>query len=204
MIKDNDIISPYQISMIIIMTLIGVGIFFLPYDLANNAGTNSIIMILIGGAISLIAMNIIISFNCRFPSKTFPDYCSEIIGVIPAKIITFIYALYFALFIGYEVRIFSEVIKIFLLYKTPSEVIILCTILACTYAVRGGVECIGRTMELFFPLLFIPLILILLPGIGSVDFSNLLPVFYGLSSKIIKTLPKMALSFAGYELLFFI
>lgn len=203
MIKDNDTISPYQITMIIIMTLIGVGIFFLPYDLANSAGTNSTIMLIIGGAINLIAMNIIIALSCRFPGKTFPDYCSEIIGVIPAKILTFIYVVYFALFIGYEVRIFNEVVKVFLLFRTPSEVIIISLILACTYAVRGGVECIGRAMEFFFPLLVIPLIIILIPGIVSVDFSNLLPVFYGLSTKIFKALPKMVLSFAGYELLLF-
>lgn len=203
MIKDNDIISPYQITMIIIMTLIGVGIFFLPYDLANSAGTNAIVMLLIGGALSIIFMNIIIYLNSRFPGKTLPDYCAEIIGVIPAKILTFIYAVYIASFIAYEVRIFNEVIKVFLLFKTPSEVIIISLILACTYAVRGGVECIGRAMEFFFPLLVIPLIIMLIPGIGSVDFSNLLPVFHGLSTKIFKALPNMALSFAGYELLLF-
>lgn len=203
MMKDNDIISPYQITMIIIMTLIGVGIFFLPFNLANSAGTNSTIIIVFGGIISLIAMNIMIALNCRFPGKTFPDYCSEIIGVMPAKILTFIYAVYFASFIAYEARVFNEVVKLFLLFRTPSEVIIFSIILVCTYAVRGGVECIARAMELFFLLLFIPLILILLPGVVSVDFSNMLPVFHGLSSKILKALPDMALSFAGYELLLF-
>lgn len=203
MIKDNDIISPYQITMIVIMTLIGVGIFFLPYDLANDAGTNSIVILLIGGALNIISMNIIIYLNNRFPGKTLPDYCTEIIGVIPTKILTFIYVVYIVSFIGYEARIFNEVIKVFLLFKTPSEIIIISLILACTYAVRGGVECIGRAMEFFFPLLVIPLILVLIPGIGSVDFSNLLPVFHGLSTKILKTLPNMVLSFSGYELLLF-
>ena len=203
MIKDNDIISPYQIAMITIMTLIGVGIFSLPRELADSTGTNSTIMLVIGGIISLIAANIMITLNCRFPGKTFPDYCSEIIGVIPAKILTFIYAVYFTLFVAYEARVFNEVVKLFLLFRTPSEVIMFSIILACTYAVRGGVECIARAMELFFILLFIPLILILLPGVVSVDFSNILPVFHGLSSKILKALPDMALSFAGYELLLF-
>lgn len=203
MIKDNDIISPYQITAITIMTLIGVGIFSLPRELAEAAGTNSVIMVLIGGILSLFAMGILVTLNCRFPGKALPAYSGEIIGKVPAKVLTFIYIIYFTAFIGYEARVMGEAVKLFLLSNTPPEVIILSIILACTYAVRGGVECIGRAMEVFFPFLFIPMILIMLPGITDADFSNLLPVFYGLPSKFFKALPVMALSFSGYGLLLF-
>lgn len=203
MIKNNDVISPYQIGMLVIMTLIGAGIFSLPRTLAETAGSNSIAVVFVGGAIALVTMYIIIALNCRFPGKTLPDYCNETIGVIPGKILTSIYAFYFVLFIGFETRVISEIVKLFLLTETPTEIIILCMILTSTYAVRGGVECIGRTMELFFPLLFIPFILILLPGLTDVDFSNLLPIFYGLQKKLVKAVPGMALSFAGYEVLLF-
>ena len=203
MIKDNDTISPYQIAMIVIMVLSGAGVFSLPRVLAETAGSNSLIMIFIGGAISVSTIFIIVSLNSRFPGKTLPDYSAEIIGKVPAKILVIIYAVYFVFFIGFEVRVISEIVKLFLLVDTPPEIIMLCMILTCTYAVRGGVECIGRTTELFFPLLFIPFILILLPGLNDVDFSNLLPVFYGFQKKVFKAVPAMALSFAGYETLLY-
>lgn len=203
MIKDDDIISPYQIAMIVIMVLSGAGVFSLPRVLAETAGSNSLVMLVIGGAISLIAIYIIVNLNNRFPGKTLPDYCSEIIGTVPTKILMTIYAIYFIFFIGFEVRVISEIIKMFLLTDTPSEVIMLCMILTSTYAVRGGVECIGRTAELFFPLLFIPFFLLLLPGLTDMDFSNLLPVFYGFQKKLTDAIPTMALSLAGYETLLF-
>lgn len=203
MIKDNDIISPFQITAITVMTLVGVGIFSLPRSLAEVAGTNSVVMILVGGIISLLAMSVIVTLNCRFPRKALPDYSGEIIGKVPGKILVLIYIIYFTVFIGYEARVMGEAVKLFLLSNTPLEVTMLSIILTCTYAVRGGVECIGRAMEVFFPFLFIPMILMMLPGITDADFSNLLPVFYGLPSKFFKALPTMALSFSGYELLLF-
>ncbi|SHI52204.1 GerAB/ArcD/ProY family transporter [Lutispora thermophila] len=203
MIKNNDTISPYQITMIVIMTIVGVGIFSLPAQLADTAGSDSWFVILIGGLLNLMPLNIILMINNRFPNKTLPEYAQDIVGKVPGKIITAIYAIYFIIFVAYEVRIINEVIKSSLLLRTPSEVIMLTMILTATYAVRGGVECVARVMEMFFPLLFIPLFLIMIPGIADLDLTNIMPVFYNLSSKILVSLPNMALSFAGYEVLMF-
>ena len=203
MIRNNDTISPYQISMIVIMTIIGVGVFSLPAQLAKTAGSDCWFIIPIGGLISMVFMNIILLLNNRFPRKTLPEYAQNIIGKIPGKILTALYAVYSIVFIAYEVRVVNEVIKAFLLFRTPSEVVILSMILISTYAVRGGVECIARVMEIFFPLLFIPLILILIPGVTDIEISNMMPVFYNLSSKIFISIPALAISFAGYELLLY-
>ena len=201
MIADDDVITPYQIAMIVIMVLTGAGVFSVPRILAECAGSNLLIILLFAGAIVLGLTYIIIALNCRFPGKTLPDYSIEIIGKAPAKILTILYVLYFLVFISMEVRIISEIVKLFLLTEAPVELIILCMILTSTYAVRGGVECIGRISELFFPLLFIPFAFMLLPGLTDVDFSNLLPVFYGFEKKLFRSLPGLALSFAGFETL---
>lgn len=203
MIRNNDIISPYQIAMIVIMTTIGIGIFSLPSQLAETAGTGAWFIIPIGGLINIIFINIILRLNNRFPHKTLPEYAEAIIGKVPGKILTASYAIYFLIVVAYEARVVNEVIKAFLLFRTPSEVIIISIILICTYAVRGGVECVARIMEVFFPLLFIPLLLIMIPGITDLDATNIMPMFYKLPSKIFISLPTLVLSFAGYEVLLF-
>ncbi|MCQ1529081.1 GerAB/ArcD/ProY family transporter [Lutispora saccharofermentans] len=203
MIRDNDVISPYQIAMITIMTIVGVGIFSLPSQLAKTAGTDAWFIIIIGGIINMIALYIILVLANRFPGRTFSEFTGEIIGKVPAILLNLIYAAYFAIFIAYEARLLNEVVKVFLLFRTPSEVIIISLILVCTYAVRGGVECIGRVMELFFPVLFIPLFFILLPGMAGFKMTNMLPVFQDIPSKILLSIPIMSLSFAGYEVLLF-
>jgi len=202
-IRNNDTISPYQIVMILIMTIIGVGIFSLPADLAKTAGSDCWLIIPVGGLISMIFTNIILLLNNRFPGKTFPEFAEVIIGKIPGKILTAIFAIYCLIFVAFEARVVNEVIKAFLLLRTPSEVIILSIILVSTYAVRGGVECVARLMEIFFPLLFIPLLLILIPGAAAVEISNIMPIFYHIKSRILVSIPMMSLSFAGYELLLY-
>lgn len=203
MIRNNDTISPYQITMIVIMTIVGVGIFSLPAQLAETAETDGWFIIFIGGLVNLLFMNIMLRINNRFPNKTLPEFAQDIIGKVPSKIITAVYAFYFIVFIAYEVRVINEVIKASLLFRTPSEVIMISMILVSTYAVRGGVECIARVMEIFFPLLFIPLLLIMIPGTSELDLTSMLPIFHNLPSKILISIPNLAISFAGYEVLLF-
>jgi len=91
----------------------------------------------------------------------------------------------------------------FLLFRTPTEVIMLSLILVCTYIVRGGVECVARINELLFPILFIPFIVVMLFGISNLDFSNLLPVFQTPLDKALSALPSVMFSYGGIEIALF-
>jgi spore germination protein len=203
MIKNNDAISPYQIAMIIIMTVISIDAFSLASDVTQAAGTDGWMVVALAGALNILAAYIIVRLNSRFPGKTFAEYSQIVIGIIPGKMLTFLFAAYLVLVIGSVTRAFTEVIKMFLLFRTPTEVIILSLILVCTYIVRGGVECIGRINELIFPILFIPFFILLFFGIPMMDFSNLLPVMQTAPIKILTSIPVVTFSFGGIELALF-
>ena len=100
MIKNTDTLSPYQIAMIVIMTLIGVGIFSLPSQLAETAGTDAWFIIILGGLVSLVFINIIIALGNRFPGRTLPEYIEKILGKFFGKIIIIAYIVYFIIFSG--------------------------------------------------------------------------------------------------------
>lgn len=203
MIKNNDIISPYQVAMIIIMTVISVGVFSIAADAAKAAGTDGWIMVLIAGLVNIPAIMIIVKLNAAFPGKTFAEYSPKIIGVVPGKILTLLFAVYLLLVIAYVTRSFTEVIKMFLLFRTPTEVIMLSLILVCTYIVRGGAECIGRINELTFPIIFIPFFIVLAFGLPNLDYSNLLPVFQTPAAKMAAAVPSLLFSYGGIELSLF-
>ncbi len=203
MMRNNDTISPYQLAMIIIMTVISVGVFSIASDVAEAAGTDAWIMILMAGIVNIVAAVIIVRLNARFPNKTFAEYTQELIGTIPAKLVLLLFIGYLTSVMAYELRAFTEVIKMFLLFRTPTEIIILSLLLVCTYIVRGGVECIGRINELIFPLLFIPFFLILLPGFNLLHFDNLLPLFQDIPKKLLMALPLTAYNFGGIEIALF-
>jgi len=203
MIRNNDIISPFQIAMIIIMTVISVGVFSIAADAAEVAGTDGWIVVALAGALNILAVIIIVKLNSRFPGKTFAEYSQIVIGTFPGKVLTLLFAVYLLLVIAYVTRAFTEVIKMFLLFRTPTEVIMLSLILVCTYIVRGGVECIARINELIFPLLFIPFFIILFFGFPIMNFSNLLPMLQTSSAKMLTSIPAMTFSFGGIELALF-
>lgn len=203
MISNNDKISPYQLCMIVIMTVVGVGVFSLPSSLAKTAGTDAWVMVLLGGLVNICAALVMVKLNSRFPGKTLVDYIQDILGVAVGKIVGLLFAATLIIIVSLVIRSFTEVVRMFLLFRTPTEVIILSLVLTCTYLVRGGVECIGRIMEISFPMLFIPFALIMLPGLGNVEFNNLLPFMQDFSSKLLPSMPVMLLSFGGFETILF-
>ena len=203
MIRNNDIVSPYQIAMIIIMTVISVGVFSIAADAADAAGPDGWLAVAVTGVISLLGVLILVSLSSKFPGKTFAEYSQEVLGTIPGKTLTAMFSIYLMLTIAYQIRAFTEAVKMFLLFRTPTEVIMLSLILVGTYVVRGGVECIARINELVFPILFIPFFAILIFGIPTIDFSNLRPMLQTPPGKILSAIPTLAFSFGGIEIVSF-
>lgn len=203
MIKNNDIISRYQLAMIIIMTVIGTSVFNFVHVALGQGQNDSWMIISVYGLINIGMAYLLIKLNCRFPGKTFPEYIQEIIGVIPGKIVTILFVGYITCIIAYEVREFTEVAKMFLLPRTPTEIIMITLIFTCVYVVRGGVECVARIVEFTFPILFIPFILILLPGVRELDASNIFPLFINLPEKFVKMMPTAQHAFFGTEYILF-
>jgi len=205
MIRNNDHISPYQLAMIIIMTVIGVGVFNLVHIVAKHGGNDGWLIMLALGIVHILLAFLLIKLSCRFPGKTFPEYIQEIIGVIPGKLLVLAISAYIMMNLAYEVREFTEVAKMFLLPRTPTEVIIFALILVCVYVVRGGVESVARIAEITFPILFIPFFLVLIPGLPGLDMTNLLPVGSDLGVKFQRMIPHAPHAFRGIEyILFFI
>jgi spore germination protein len=203
MIGANDKVSNYQLAMIVIMTVIGVGVFNIGEIAAKHAGPDGWLVLIIMGLLHILLAYVMIKLGSRFPGKTFPQYIQEIIGVIPGKILVFIMSCYIVLNLSYEVREFTEVAKMFLLPRTPTEIIMLALILVSVYVVRGGVEVVARIVEILFPILFIPFFLIILAGASNLDLTRLLPIGRDFSSKFTQLVVHAPHAFSGIEYILF-
>jgi len=203
MIKNDDLVSPYQIAMIIIMTVISVGVFSIASDAANAAGPDGWLMVAFAGAVNILAVLVIVILNSRFPGKTFAEYSQVILGTILGRLLTMMFTIYLIFATAYVVRSFTEVIKMFVLFRTPTEIIMLSLILVCTYIVRSGVECVARINELIFPILFIPFLILMAFGLPSADFSNLRPFLQASPVRMLSAMPALAINYAGIELALF-
>lgn len=203
MIRNNDKISPYQLAMIVIMAVIGVGVFNLVHTVAKFGGNDGWIIMMILGIVHIFLAFLMVKLSCRFPGKTFPEYIQIILGVFLGKLLVFLIICYILVNLAYEVREFTEVAKMFLLPRTPTEVIIFTLILVCVYVVRGGVESVARIAEIAFPILFIPFFLVLIPGLPTLDLTNLLPFGSDLITKFSRMIPHAPHAFRGVEFILF-
>ncbi|QIB27732.1 GerAB/ArcD/ProY family transporter [Caloranaerobacter azorensis] len=203
MLKGNDKISSNQVMFILLTTIIGVGILSLPREAVEKAGTDGSILIILGGIVACIFTVISVKLVTLFTNKTIVEFGREIVTTPISNIVSIIFFIYYIIISAFEVRILAEVVKMFLLDDTPTEVIIISILLVSAYLVRGGIEGLARMAELILPIVIIPVFLLLLSLIPDLDFTNLLPLFRTNPWDIIKSVYVPFFSFIGYELVLF-
>lgn len=204
MIKNNDKISANQVSILLFVTIVGAGVLSLPADVAKVAGPDSLLIILLGGIVALFFARLILYISSRFPTETFVEYTSKLVTKPISVIISIGLVIYFSAFVSLDLRVFGEVLKIYLLPRTPIEIIMLTMLFTSAYLVRYGIEPIARMSEILFPIIVIPLILLFLPTLTDVDLSNFLPVLRTPLLKLLKGIAQTAYSFIGFEILYMI
>ena len=103
-----------------------------------------------------------------------------------------------------ELRIFSEIICRFMLPATPVWVLSLVLLLVAGALAAQGTECRGRTAEILFFLVAIPLLLVLLAVAASTQYARVLPLALPSPSGIGAGLAEMSIVFRGLVFLYFI
>lgn len=204
MLKGNDKISANQVMFILLTTIIGVGILSLPRSVVESASTDGWISIILGGILACIFTVISINLVKLFPGKTIMEFGRELASSPISNAITIFLFIYFVVFSAFEVRVFAEVVKMFLLHDTPTEIIIISMLLVSAYLIRGGIEGLARMAELILPIVIIPVLFLFLSLVPQLDFTNLLPLFRTNPIDIIKSVHVTFFSFMGYELILII
>ncbi|MDD3840268.1 MAG: endospore germination permease [Clostridia bacterium] len=203
MIKDNDRISAGQARTFIILTIVGVGVLSLPRIASERAQSDAWLIVIIGGVIALSVSFLIIKLGERFPGDTVVEYSQKIVGKFIGTVMSIYISIYFALFCSFIIRIFGEVLKMYLLPWTPIEVTMFALLIMSVYICRSGLEAIARLDKVIFPI-FIAISALFLFSIPDMDLSNLLPVFTTSPVQILRGSLDSAFAFLGIETLLLI
>lgn len=201
MMGDNDKITNGQNMFVLIATMIGVGILSLPRSLVEEFGTDGWITIIWGGIIVSILTIIMTKLLQMYEGKTMVEIGRELVPTPIASIISILNAIRYIVASSYVVRIFAEVVKMFLLNNTPTEVVIISILLTSSYLARKGIESIGRIMQLIIPIVIIPLVLLLLPIMTEINIENALPIFRTNILDIMKGSRLIFFSYLGFEVI---
>lgn len=201
---DNDKITGSQLWVFIVMTVIGVGVFSLPRQVAEITGPDGWLTTIIGGVIALLDFYILSRLVKRFPEDTVVEIASKTLGKFLGTLMILIFWIYILLITSMTLRIFGEVVKMTLLLQTPIEIILISILLLSLLLARGGIEPIVRFDEIVFPLILITLVFVSLLAVPRSDFSNLLPAFRTEPLKLLQGAYQTTYAYGGYEIILLI
>lgn len=113
-----------------------------------------------------------------FPGKNIYEILDFLFGKVFGKILSLTFLLYAFSLGALVVRDFTEFARIVSLPETPACIFALSFIVIVIWAVRGGIELLGRFLAIFFPLFILMIVAITVLSIPLFNFDNLKPFLY--------------------------
>jgi len=201
--KDNYITS-YGFIATIIVTVVGIGIFSYPRELAAMVEGDVWLETIIAAFINLILLKLVVAAIRANGFRTITDIIKTKFGSIIGAVILIIMCLptFFAVSLG--MRAFIEVVKMYLLSKTPTEFLIAITIIAGVYIVRGDVKTNIKFNEITLWIMFVPAFIVVLFTLNHTDYTNILPAFRQDIRSYLYALPTAAFAFTGVEIVYIV
>lgn len=192
-------------TVTVMAMVIGVGILTLPRALAGTVETpDGWISIIIGAIINIVIVFLIFKLHRNFPGKTFIGFWEDqAFAKWIGKLFSLAFLCYFTTLLAYEARVLTIVVKIYLLDRTPSEVVVLLIFLTTIYAVTKGVQGIVHLNLMFLPFVLFVIFIMIIFNLQDLSFGVLLPIAAEGITPILMGVEETALSFLGIEILFF-
>jgi len=188
----------------VVVTILGVTVFAYPKSMTEFAGTNGWLFTIIGGAIACGIAYMIYNVIAMNDYNRFDIILKDSLGNVLSKIIIVIFISYIILIISSELRAFAEMIKMYLLHKTPLELILVTFILTAISLIRGDLRVLIGFNGIAFWVMIIPIMVSLLVSIGEGDLTNILPLMQTQDTDYLKAIRTALFAFGGFEILFLI
>ncbi|MGV3487052.1 MAG: GerAB/ArcD/ProY family transporter, partial [Tuberibacillus sp.] len=169
-------ISNIQMAIIIIPTIASTAILLAPAISAKYAKQDLWISPIWSSMIGFLIVIIVSRLNNHYPNETPIEYCCHIIGKIPGKLLGFLYLFFFIHQLGVIIQEYGNFIVGSFLHQTPLIVVMAAMVIVCAMAVYGGIEVIGRSSEIIFPVVVLFYFLVLIMLFKDLDTKQLLPI----------------------------
>jgi len=197
-------LSNFQITAIVMQSVIGLAVMFFPRRAALYAGIDGAFATLVAGVLTLAMTGVIIILCKRFPHQTIIEFSQEILGKYLGLAYGVIIVVYTLVTASVILRGFADAMKILLLPRTPLEIIMICMLLLCIYCVQGGIVTIGRICELFMLPVLVVIGATIIFNLPDVQFFRYRESFSDGIKPIVLGASSIMLAYQGYEILFFL
>ncbi|OOB80175.1 MAG: hypothetical protein BEN19_06350 [Epulopiscium sp. Nuni2H_MBin003] len=185
MYTHNSRISMHQFRIMLTLQMFNMSILILPRICSTIVGQDGYWLPLFGFLIGSIYIFAITGLTNRFRGKSFVEYSKIILTKPIGILVTIMFLVKIIITIGFELRLFAEMIQRVLLPNTPLEVIMLLMLFATYYLIKSGVEAQGRMAEILVYFIFVPVVIVMLFIMFKADYNQLLPMFRSDVNKVL-------------------
>ncbi|MDB5055481.1 MAG: spore gernimation protein [Bacilli bacterium] len=169
-------ISAFQMGVIMYPTILATAILLVPAITAKHAGRDLWLSPIWASLIGFLVVFVAFRLNKHYPNMSIIEYSEQILGRTLGKLLGFVYLCFYLHMTGIVIREYGDFIVGTFLDRTPITVVMGTMVLVCAFNVRGGVEVLGRTAQMFVPILiviFVGVVILLIPDLHP---QNMLPV----------------------------
>ncbi|MCR2805366.1 GerAB/ArcD/ProY family transporter [Paenibacillus soyae] len=139
------------------------------------AGPNMWLTPYIGSFSALLLIIILVGLHRSFPGQSLIEYSPLLLGKWMGKAVGLLFLTISALQISHQARQFGELVNQYFFKETPLAVVIGSLFFVSVFAVRFGVEVIGRVAVLYMPLIVTIVLTFSLPFFKDMEVGRLLP-----------------------------
>ncbi|MEH7252781.1 endospore germination permease [Neobacillus niacini] len=182
---------------------VGVGLLTLPRELAEIAGTDGWISIIIGYFLATVAGLLIIQVMKKYPNGTILDLLTHYFGKWIGKIAALVYGLYFAFLASIIFIRECLFIQFWILPQTDMFILMLLLSIPTYLIVRNNIKIIARYSQLVF-FMTTWMIFFYFPPLKEAHWLHLLPVVKEGWIPIFTAVKLTIFSFIGFEIAFFL
>lgn len=191
-------LTPAQIMVLTVSGILGVDILMVQHKMTSIAGIDAWISLALGGMLVFVAAIPLIYLMNTYPDKDTPQIILAVAGKWIGRIALVPLIVFFVVYAGFSARIFAQVLKLFLIDRTPMLIIVGFMVIVAVYLVDKGVYTLGAVLDILFPLYMITLILLILLSLPQADPSNIRPILFKNTDNVIKGIIPGFYHFTGY------
>jgi spore germination protein KB len=169
-------ISAAQMAMMMYPTIIATAILLVPAIAARHANQDMWLSPLWASLVGFLTVHIAVRLHQLYPQKTIIEYSGDILGKFLGKAVGLIFLLFYLHITGIIIREYGEFVVGNFLMHTPLVFVMGSMILVCSFAVRGGVEVVGRLAELSVPIVVMFILIIIILLIPDMEAKNMFPI----------------------------
>ena len=165
-----------QATLLIVSTVLPTAIITLPALTIKIAKQDAWISTILSILAGLLIIWLVVSLSLRFPDKTLFEFSEIILGKVMGKIVSFFYFAWFIHTNMLIIREFGSFTNTILMLNTPIIVFYIAAVTVSAYAVHNGLEVLGRSCQMFIPVILFLLLAVFTLTIGNIDLTRLLPI----------------------------